>query len=117
MNDEKLRFVSGKTILICVADAPDCYEATIHVIGEEVWLNRVCVYGVNEDDANGLRDRLLWALQQPTVPTLWQASYPGTAPDDQECWVNLDNGGEAARLKGEGYEIRALYQKQPLKED
>lgn len=118
MNEETLRFVPGETITSFTLEvdlnadgsadtAAPVFVSEIHVIGEEVWIGRVTACGYTTEAAEGLRDRLLWALQQPTVPTQWQANHNG-------AWHNLDNGGEAARLKGEGYEIRALYAKQPL---
>lgn len=125
MNEEPLKFIPGDTeqVLGGIDGEPGTYEACIHVVGSEVWLKRICVYGYEREGAEGLRDRLLWALAQPTVPAQWQ--FKRREPDGydadelpayKEVWVNLDNGGEAARLKGEGYEIRALYAKQPLKE-
>lgn len=118
MNEEKLRFVAGGTIAIKAPDLPDTHEAQIDVIGEEVWLARICVYGYSEENANGLRDRVLWGLAQPTVPAQWQFRSRFNWDNDETGgqWVNLDNGGEAARLKGEGHEIRALYAKTPLPE-
>lgn len=119
MNQEKLRFVPAGTIAIKSPDLPDTYEAQIDVIGEEVWLARICVYGYSEENANGLRDRVLWGLAQPTVPTLWQykSSFDwDTEGGDQRPWIDLDGGHEAARAKAEGHEIRALYAKQPLDE-
>jgi hypothetical protein len=128
MNEEKLRFVSGETNrleevveVIDVSDEgstdnlADLYAAGIHVIGEYVWPDRIVVHGESAEAAEGLRDRLLWALNQPTVPVKWQARKTIDGVEDIP-WYDLDNGGEAARLKGEGYEIRALYAKQPLKE-
>jgi hypothetical protein len=116
MNQETLKFInSGSTIHM-----GDDYEAEIHVVGEEVWLGRIVVYGSTSQDAEGLRDRLLWALNQPTVPAQWQRKqYRNSNPEVDPVfeWINLDNGGEAARLKGEGYEIRALYAKVPLQCD
>lgn len=125
MNDETLRFAPGETVevppmeVVDVDDkgVSDClaplFISEIHVIGEEIWIGRVTAAGFTAEAAEALRDRLLWALQQPTVPAQWQRYSPGGTETDGQ-WVNLDNGGEAARLKGEGYEIRALYAKQPL---
>lgn len=115
MNNEPLRFIPGPIARIVSTEEADSYEAQIHVVGRDVWLARICVYGLNEDDANGLRERVLWGLQQQTVPTVWQWFGPD-GWTDINAGSSLDNGGEAARLKGEGYEIRALYAKQPLKE-
>jgi hypothetical protein len=119
MNTEKLRFVKGGTVARVTADDPPSFEAQIDVIGEEVWLARICVYGYNPENAEGLRDRVLWGLEQPTVPAQWQYKSKldwGPEGDPDNVWIDLDNGGEAARLKGEGYEIRALYAKVPLPE-
>lgn len=121
MNQEKLKFIPGDTTQVLEGDgaAAGAFESVIHVVGEEVWLARITVHGYRQDDAEALRDRVLWALEQPTVPTQWQylsALDWDSTSGDKPVWVNLDNGGEAARVKGEGYEIRALYQKQPLKE-
>ncbi len=88
-------------------------------MGEEVWLNRVIVYGYHQEGAEALRDRILWALEQPTVPAQWQCLSSYTDADGEpvgKYWRNLDNGGEAATLKGKGYEVRSLYLKQPPKE-
>lgn len=109
MNQEKLKFIRTEP----AAQAGDDFVAEIHVVGEEVWLGRVCIFGSTAQDAEGLRERLLWALEQPTTPAQWQRYSPGGSETDGE-WINLDNGGEAARLKGQGYEIRALYLKQPI---
>lgn len=128
MNEETLRFVPGETITSFTLEvdlnadgsadtAAPVFVSEIHVIGEEVWIGRVTACGYTAEAAEALRDRLLWALQQPTVPAQWQRKQFRNS--DQEIdpvfeWINLDNGGEAARLKGEGVEIRALYVKQPL---
>lgn len=117
MNEEKLRFVAGGTIM-CEPrpDEAPSWEAQIDVIGQEVWLARICVYGYSPENAESLRERVMWGLAQPTVPAQWQYLAPldwEAVSGVEPVWVNLDNGGEAARLKGEGYEIRALYQKQP----
>jgi hypothetical protein len=128
MNTEKLRFVAGDTAEVerCehididdsgeVVYTDKTFMSEIHVMGEEIWMGRVAVVGRTYDDAEGLRDRLLWALDQPTVPAQWQASAApfSMAPDEEIDWTNIDNGGEAARLKGKGYRVRALYTKQPV---
>lgn len=127
MNDEKLRFVSGETTqieeVVEVVDVTDegtngclanLFASEVHVIGEYVWPGRILVYGETLESAQSLRDRVLWALAQPTVPAQWQYKQVSLYDSELFTWLNLDNGGEAARLKGEGYEIRALYAKKPL---
>lgn len=118
MNQEKLKFIPGDVVMVPPADGDSpSWNAPITVVGQEVWLSRICVYGYNPDNAEALRARLLWALEQPTAPTQWQyKSVFDWDGNGGHVWVNLDNGGEAARVKGEGHEVRALYQKQPVRE-
>lgn len=118
MNQEMLKFIKGETAQALPAEGFEPsgdYEALIHIVGKEVWLGRIAIYGASPDDAEGLRDRVLWALDQPTVPAQWQAAHDGCEIHPTVDWFNIDNGGEAARLKGLGFRIRALYVKQPLK--
>lgn len=131
MNNEKLKFVAGETTEappMDVIEAGDdvvsdslarTFVSEIHVIGEDIWIGRITTCGYTSEDAEALRDRLLWALNQPIVPAQWQYLSKldwesDEADGTKSTWINLDNGGEAARLKGEGYEIRALYTKQPI---
>lgn len=114
MNQEKLKFIPGDTIQVMPSDGAGSggFESQIHVVGEEVWLCRINVYGYRQDDAEALRDRILWALEQPTVPAQWQYQ----SKEDPRWWENLKHGGEAAQMKGRGFEVRALYIKTPLPE-
>lgn len=130
MNDEKLRFVPGETTEVAPMEVAEVSEggadvclarlfvSELHVISDSIWLGRVTACGYTAEAAEALRDRLLWALQQPTVPAQWQVEELVHEPDypGQAVWRNIDNGGEAARLKGKGFAVRALYQKQPLVE-
>lgn len=109
MNQEILKFIPAETGMTYPVDEAHAVSS-IHVVGAEVWLARICVYGYRPDDAEALRDRVLWALRVPTVPELWQWQ------DEAGNWHNLAHGGEAALKKGQGLEIRALYLKPPLEE-
>jgi hypothetical protein len=126
MNTEKLRFVPGDTAEVAPSEHIDIddkgevvytdrtFMSEIHVMGEEVWMGRVAVVGRTYGDAEGLRDRLLWALDQPTVPAQWQYKPDWNVEPAVGAWVNLDHGGEACNMKAKGFETRALYVKQPL---
>lgn len=116
MNQEKLKFIPGDTIQVMPGDGVESggFESQIHVVGEEVWLCRIHVHGYRQDDTEALRNRILWALNQPTEPAQWQyleayKDYDGEVTG--HYWRNLDNGGEAATKKGQGYEVRSLYAK------
>lgn len=116
MNQEKLKFIAEGDGY----ESGDCgmFAADITVVGELIWYGRIQTYGGTPADAEQLRARLLWALEQPTVPTLWQGAYLVSEPEftGQIEWRNLEHGGEAAREKGKGFEVRALYTKNPLPE-
>lgn len=116
MNQEKLKFIAEGDPY----PSGDCgmFAADITVVGELIWYGRIQTCGGSADDAEQLRARLLWALDQPTVPALWQVERRVSEPDftGQTEWVNLDHGGEAAQEKSKGLKIRALYSKNPLPE-
>lgn len=113
MSEEKLKFIPGDTIQVMPGDGaePGGFESQIHVVGEEVWLCRIHVHGYRQDDTEALRNRILWALNQPIEPAQWQWFAEPLVPEAKGIWLNLDNGGEAAKKKGEGYEVRSLYAK------
>jgi len=110
MNTEKLRFVAGETT---VPEGEQFFCSQIHVMSDQVWLSRIVAYGDTAEDAKGLRDRLMWALQAETAPTLWQYESKCRAG----FWYDLADVGEAVRAKAEGYNIRSLFAKNPLPEE
>ena len=109
MNTEKLRFTNGDPPEIAEGDY--CYLAQIHVIGNEVWLGRIAVYGLTAEDAEAMRERLLWALKAPEEPDLWQ--YKSKKGD---LWHNCGDVTDAVKAKAEGYETRALTVRRQLRE-
>lgn len=110
MNTEKLRFTLGDPPAL-QEPGDEYFCAQIHVIGNEVWLGRIAVYGLTVEDAEAMRARLLWSLQAPEAPDLWQyKSKHG------ELWHNCGDVGDAVKAKAEGYEIRALCIRRPLTE-
>lgn len=109
MNTEKLRFTTGDPPEVVEGDT--CYLAQIHVIGSEVWLGRIAVYGETAEAAEAMRKRLLWALKYPETADLWQyKSKKG------EVWHNCEHVGEAVKAKAEGHETRALTVRRQLRE-
>lgn len=113
MNTERLKFINPGDAICESKGKRSAWRAEIHVVGFEVWLSRIQVYGATKEDAEALRERLLFALSiNQDKPDLFQyKSKHG------EMWHNCD-GGEAAKAQGEGYEIRALFLRaRPPKED
>lgn len=109
MNTEKLRFTTGDPPEIQAGD--NFWLAQIHVIGDEVWLGRIAVYGLDAEGAEALRERVLWALKYPETADVWQ--YKSKKGD---VWHNCESVVEAVKAKAEGYETRALTVRRQLRE-
>jgi hypothetical protein len=88
----------------------DFWRADINVFGEKSWLSRINAFGETKEEAEALRDRLLWALSNPIHPELWQ--YQDM--ENPDVWHNCADVGEVVRAKANGHNTRGLYLKKPL---
>lgn len=85
------------------------YRADIHCMGEISWLSRINIWGDTAEDAERLRERVLWSLSHPDHPEIWQYQDK----DDPAVWHTADVGA-IVRAKANGYNTRGLYLKSVL---
>lgn len=92
------------------SDDAEFWRADIHCYGEHLWLSRINAYGTTKEEAEALRDRILWSLDNPIHPELWQYQDK----EDPDVWHNCADVGEVVRAKANGHNTRGLYLKKPL---
>ena len=86
------------------------WRADINVFGEQTWLSRINAWGETAQDAEAIRDRILWALKNPIHPELWQYQDK----DRPEVWHHCADVTEAVQAKAAGHNTRGLYLKPPM---